>query len=250
MPFRRLGEPFRGLGKNLGAPVGGGIPYFQRVINYAPIRYWPLWDLSGLSATELIVGDNGTYSAGVTLGANGIGDGKTGIATDADNVNLYSAALNASFNPALFSIMIWTQITNPGVWIDATNRWMFQLRADVNNRLYFYKTTTNNQVRFDYIAGGTNKNVVYSTSGPLTYLSLLATVSKVADEMKFFVNGAQVGVTQTGLGNWVGALTSTVCTLAASNTSSASPNIGNLAHAVLWNKIVTPAEVASLGNPF
>lgn len=72
--------------------------YSPKVLATSPKRYWPLWDLSGTAATELIAGDNGTYN-GVTLNQPGIGDGRRSAFFDSvDYCTIYSAALSTNPN--------------------------------------------------------------------------------------------------------------------------------------------------------
>ncbi len=76
------------------------IPYTQKNINLfnsAILAYWDKNDKSGVTAVDIVNGRNGTYrnSAGVlngvTLGATGIGDGKTAVTYDgtAGYCNIY-----------------------------------------------------------------------------------------------------------------------------------------------------------------
>jgi lysophospholipase L1-like esterase len=240
----------------LGMFGGGVTPYYQRVMATTPIAYWALDDLTGVAAVDRMALGNGTYKntagtlSGVTLGQTGIGDGLTSAAFTGSYCNIYSAALNTAFTPAECSMMTWIQVTEAGVWSDTTNRHALTIRADVSNRLVLLKTTTNNTLQALYVAGGTSKNVAYTPDAPLTWLCLATTVSVSGDVLRFFVNGAEVGTAATGLGTWTGVLASTANTIAAANTSSASPWTGNLAHAAVWSRVLTPAEVASISSPF
>jgi hypothetical protein len=66
--------------------------------------------------------------------------------------------------------------------------------------------------------------------------------------MRAYINGAQVGTTQTSLGTWSGALDSAQTCIGAANTTPASVHSGWLAHPAIWNVALTPAEVAWLSQ--
>src|SRR5580765_1867960 len=87
---------------------------------------------------------NGTLS-GATWTAGAGPDG--GYAPLFDGVNdygdIYSAGLNADFNGQLLTLAMWFKVSAVGVWTDAANRVLLNLRVDVNNRLVITKTSTN-----------------------------------------------------------------------------------------------------------
>lgn len=75
------------------------------------------------------------------------------------------------------------------------------------------------------------------------------TVSKVANEMKAYVNGVQIGATQAVAGTWAGSLASTQVCWGAENTSPGTPFTGYLAHMVTFARALTGAEVTTLATP-
>lgn len=227
--------------------------YLQRVKATTPLAYWTLGDASGTAAVDEMGLGNGTYNS-VTLAQPGIGDGKTSVLTSATSyINVYSAALAAAFNPAECTLLIWSKIA-AAQWADGASRWMIQLRTDLNNRILIAKDTAANSYRFTYVAGGTTNTLTYTTDGRETFFQIALTISKSAGasgEAKLFFNGSQVGATQTGLGTWVGALNNGRCVIASDNGAAASNSfIGNLAHAAVWSRALTPTEVASISSPF
>jgi lysophospholipase L1-like esterase len=221
-----------------------------------PLAYWTLGDASGTAAVdEMALGNGALGAAGAapTLGAEGIGDGRTAMSFDGgDYVNIYSAALAAALTPAECSIMIWAKVSGVGIWSDAAIRYLFELRVDANNRIVIVRTVTANQIQGLYAAGGTTKTINFTTDARTTWFPLAVTVSKSADEVKFFFGGAQVGTTQTGISaaTWAGVLNSTRCNLGVDTQAPGSPWSGSLAHAAVWNRALTPAEVAALASPF
>lgn len=230
---------------------GGANPlaYTNKVIALSPIAYWPMAESSGTTVLDASGnGRNGTYTA-VTLGRPGIGDGRTAAGFDGSTsfANIYSASLDGAFNNAEGTMMVWFRFLSAGVWTDATARQFFQLRADANNLAVIRRTTTNNQLQDQYVAGATAKNVsIVSLGGSLAWNHMAVTWSKSADQVIAYVNGAQSGATQTGLGVWAGALSATACLIGAATVTPGNPMIGNLAHAAVWSSALSAAQIATL----
>lgn len=226
--------------------------YTSKVVALAPIGYWPLAEAIGSTVVvdESGNGRNGVYKAAgePILAQTGIGDGRTSALFDGSNdfANVYTAGLSGAFNSAEGTIAIWFKVSAAGVWTDATARRSMFLQVDVNNRIRFEKTTTNNQLAGVYIAGGTTSTVLFTTAGPAGWTHLALTWSKSADQMKFFVNGTQQGATQSGLGVWAGALSASGVTLGAATTAATQPTAGYLAHAAVWASVLTPTQIATL----
>ena len=167
-----------------------------------------------------------------------------------DFVNVYSAALAAALDGAKGWLLEWVRITDAGVWADAAVRTAGRLVVDASNLVLFAKTATANQIVIRYIAGGTTKQVLDTSLAATTNWFLLGlTWDKAADEMKAYINGAQVGVTQTGLGTWAGSLNATNCALGADNTAGANGHKGLLAHAAVGaGSALTSAQVLAVYN--
>lgn len=224
--------------------------YTNKVKALAPLAYWPLAELSGATAIdESGNGRNGVYS-GVTLGAAGIGDGRTAAAFDGNvsYCNVYGAGLAAAFSGAEGTIAAWFQVANAGVWTDGATHYCAQLQADANNLLYIRKQTTNNQLAFVYAAGGTSKTVTVAAGGPTGWFHVALTWSKSADQMRAYINGTQASTTQIGLGTWAGALSSTKTVLGNSTTSATQAWSGPMSHAALWNSALNAVQITSLAT--
>lgn len=242
-----------GGGGGGGAPQGvSGSTYSEKVNGIAPanlIGWWKMAEPSGSVSTDSSSqANNGAYTA-VTLGQTGIGDGLTAASFDGSTSfnNIYSAALNTDFNGQLFTVAGWAKVSAAGVWTDATARTLLRLRVDANNDLNIARTTTDDTLRAIYVAGGTSKNVS-TTLSPTAWFHWAVTVSLAGDVLKFYINGAQVGSTQTGLGTWAGALTSTVCVIGAVSTVPGSVWSGLSAHVLLYNTVLSDAQVLALAT--
>lgn len=218
----------------------------QSLFGSSIVSYLPLSEGAGSGAADVGGrGLNGAYTA-VTLGQMGIGDGRTAGGFDGSTsyVNWYSAGLAAAFNGQLGSMLIWGRVSDAGVWTDATSRVLMQFRVDGNNIVLLQRTATNNQLRAQYIAGGTAKTINFTVS-PTEYFAFGCSWSLAGDAFAVYYNGAQQGATQTGLGTWAGALSATNCMIGAGSTTPASPWSGFAAHGVLLNRVATPAEFAA-----
>jgi hypothetical protein len=227
------------------------VQYMQRVLATDPMAYWMLDEKQGNVAHDVSRNEfHGTYT-GVTLGQPGVGDGRTCPFFDGANdfVNIFSAGLAAAFNGAEGSLMIWAKVFNIGIWTDSTVRIAATLTADVvNNYLSLGRYATNNRLLSRYKAGGTYKD---RSAGPFTDLGfMLLTMtwsdSNNADELKFYFNGSQAGVTQIGLGAWAGGLNATDCVIGAINTAPVNVWHGWLAHSAYWNRVLAAAQIADL----
>lgn len=245
----RLGQRRRGVRLLPNGPGGGSQTYAEKVLalfGSSIVSYLPLWELSGSVANDISGnGRNGAYTA-VTLGQPGIGDGRTAASFNGSTsyANWYSAGLAAAFNAAALTVMVWFKVSGAAIWTDGATHKIIHLSADGNNDLALAKNSTNNNLRSFFIGAGTTDIVDYTgVGGALGWNHYAMTVSNAADQLKAYVNGAQVGSTQTGIGTWSGALSNTLTTIGALNTTPQEQWSGSLAHAVLLNRAATSAEM-------
>lgn len=215
------------------------------------IGYWPLAEAAGatVAVDESGNGRNGAYKASgePIAGQTGIGDGRTSDLFDGSNdfIDLYSASLAAAFNNGELTVAIWFKEAT-GALTDGTTDRAVVLQADASNRVTLGKSNVNNQCNGSYIAGGTTKSLNVTVSDTNWHF-LALTVSKSADQVKVYLDGAQIGATATGLGVWAGALASaTTCLGSASSTAPGNVHNGNLAHAMLWTTPLSAAQIAAL----
>lgn len=240
-----------------GAPSGSQSPsaptYLQVVEGTAAanrVGIWPLSESSGTNAADISGnGFNGTYNANVTLNAITFPDGSPAPLFDAttDLVALPSASLDAPFDGAAGTLAIWLKVRAAGVWTDGVSRIGLSFGADANNRIYFNKPTVNNRFDMFYAAGGTIEQSANTSFSPTRWIHALVTWDKAADEVKFYLDGAQVGATFTGLGVFAGALANGF-TAIGNFTQSGGAFFwdGYAKYAAAWNRALTAAEVAAL----
>jgi hypothetical protein len=229
------------------------VQYYQRVMAPDPFTYWMLDEKSGPVAYDLVSGrvagaQNGTH-VNVTLWEPGIGDERTSCAYNAkagSYTNVHSAALAGRFNGSEGTAMIWARVSAAGVWTDGAFRYLFNLQADANNQVFIAKGIANNTMNWQYKAGGVTKQVQNAAMNQTAFINVALTWDKVADEVRAFLNGVQTGATLNGLGVWAGAPGVTTTCIGSASTAPATVWDGWLAHCALWNRCLTPAQVARL----
>ena len=214
------------------------------------LAFWPLEETSGTTVNDTSGNAyNGSYS-GPTVNATTFLDGNPAPSFDGinDYANVYSAGFASAFNKNEGTVSIWVKMSGAGVWTDGTNRGITHFGADTSNRVRMFRTTTNNQLQFTYTGAGTVKTVSdTSLAGVTSWFLLTETWSKSADQLKAYINGSQVGTTQTGLTTWTGALSNTLTVLGANNTS-ANFFSGYLAKAAVWKTPLSAAEISALAT--
>lgn len=225
--------------------------YYEKNLAVRPsqcLAYWRMAETSGTTANDArgVTSAAGTYLAGVdhVAGANNQGgyaaywDG-----AGSESLNVYTPLLSV-FDGAEGTVFIRARVGAASTWTDATNRYIYYLRADSNNYVRIYKTTNANTISFEYKAGATSE----TTSGTVTTLDwfdLALTWSKTADTVRFFVDGVAIG-TSTALGTWAGSLAATTAVIGASSSAGAAGWHGYLADAMVFNKALLPSEIAEL----
>ena len=227
-------------------PLTNGVTYTAKIQALGPIGYWPLAEASGsVALDESGNGRNGAYT-GVTLGAAGIGDGRTAATFDGATsfCNVYSASLAAAFNGQEGSFTAWCKVSAAGVWTDGVARRVVLFLVDASNRVGLNKAVANNEVDWLYVAGGTSKTAGITPFSPTGYFHLGLTWSKAADQVIFYVNGAQQGPTVTGLGTFAGALSNTQTVIGSLSTTAAQVWSGQIAHVAVWARPLSAAEMA------
>ena len=229
------------------------VQYMQRVLATDPIGYWMQDEKQGLVSYDMVTARsdgarNGAYT-GPTLGQPGIGDGRTSAFYDAANDfdNIYSASLNAAFNGASATVMSWIRPT-AAAWTDGVQRYSMHLFVDNNNRYIMTKEAANNTLSWQIISGGVFRGpTALVLPGTTRWLSTGMTVDEAADELIPYLDGVQATVTINGLGVWAGNLDPLRVLLGASNQAPVSPWDGGLAHGIIWGRVLSPAEMLSVG---
>jgi hypothetical protein len=150
----------------------------------------------------------GQPANGVTLGSASGGHLTNAYTFDGTNdyVNILNSDLNSAFNPDEGTIVTWAKVTNAGVWTDGTVRYLIRFAVNGTNTVEMYKNSSNNVFVFSYYATTVNSGVTNTSFNPTGWQMYVLTWSKTSDQVKAYINGTQVGSTQTGLGTFTGNL--------------------------------------------
>ena len=233
-----------------------GGTYNKRVLKTWPIAYWPLNEGGGTNAACLVnPAQNGT-AVGVTWANDNTGPfGTPAPYFDGANdyVNIYSAAFDAAFSGATGSALIWCKVANVGVWTDTASRKALILYSDADNNYWLEKNSVNNRARWGGAAGAGAALILKNAVSTTGWVCLAVTWSDGAnaDQFKAFWNGTQEGATSAALNNWggVGLDNGTTNIGCLSNAVPSQPWHGWLAHAAVWDRALTQAEITALANP-
>ncbi len=221
--------------------------YTRLVQSLAPIAYWPMTENNGTVAYDASGnGRNGVYTA-VTLGQPGAGDGRTSalfVPASSSRNNVYSTSLANAFPGAEGTMTCFAQCVN---WTDGTQRYMIYIQADSNNKVYLSRGNTNNQIRGNYVAGGTNISfgAVPAVFNPVGFFAVGITYSKANDAAYFYVNGQRTTFTGS-LGTFAGTPTSTVTCVGAQTSSGGAAFNGSIEHAAIFASPLASPDMALL----
>lgn len=231
------------------ALLAGRATYMDKVKGYSPTAYWPMNELAGTVCKDRSGnGFDGTYT-GVTLGQPGIGDGHKCPLFDGvnDYVNIYSAGLNAAFDGAEGTFMIWGLVND---WTDDTVRLMMRLYDDADNSYDLKKNNGPagaNAIRAYAEAGAAGDGDNDSTlTGSTVFNQYVLTWSDLANQAEWFQNGVSAGTIALA-NSWDGAgLDNTRTLIGANITTPGGVWDGRLAHCALWAGTVL--SVAQIGD--
>lgn len=214
-----------------------------RLYSAGLVAYWPLWDALGTTQAR----DYGPLAGrapvlgAVTFDSAGIGDGMTSLYVNVagEYVNIYSAALAGAFNPDEGSMMIWGNADN---WTAVLNQFMLSLGTSAGGyHLSLYEVFGSSV--FQRTAPGSGTSVIWG--GPLAagQHQFVGTWSVAANRCELYIDGVFRNFTIAGA-SWAGALINAGRIGQKFNT--ADRIVGKLAHAAIWNRVLTPIEVAQL----
>jgi hypothetical protein len=218
--------------------------YADRVLALTPIAYY---ELNGDATDSSGNGYDGA-ATGATFGADGIGDDNTAATFDGTGDVIDISAIIGAFDPDLGSIVVWGKTS---AWADATARTLVSIAADGADSVSIGKTATTNQLQFLYRANSETENIAAVSStllaGSTAYFCAALTWDVSGDALKAYINGTQVGTTQTGLDAFDQSLDPTLCAIGARTTAGASSWSGSIAHVAIFDRALTGAEILSLG---
>ncbi|NIN36644.1 MAG: hypothetical protein GTO60_16735 [Gammaproteobacteria bacterium] len=160
-----------------------------------------------------------------------------------DYIDIYSTALNSFINWNEGYIAIALRAANAGVWTDNLNRDFLRFQVDNSNRIVMRKDTAN-RISLQYIGAGTIKAVTedVSTTVGIKEFLIHMTWDSTAGTLATYLNGVQLGTTQTGLVAASGALDANFCVIGAANNTPIQPWYGDIAGVVLSRRKLEASE--------
>jgi hypothetical protein len=216
----------------------------------AIVEAWDLNELSGATVYGKVHGINAVQTA-CTLNQPGPTNKTKSILFDGSTsyINIYSTELNAAFTGGEFSIITFAKAA-PGAWVDGALRFLFHIYAGPSNYSWLGKNSVSNIMTAVLSAGGTVKQLDATAFSPSEWFAAAVTVTKTGDRFRLFAQGAQVGVTATGLGTWSGNLQAGYNLIGAQHITPLSLWSGYESTMILFRRELTPAEVAAISGPF
>jgi hypothetical protein len=241
----------KGLGYEPASLTGGigSSLYWQKVAGMEPVAYWQLGDTGGTVAQCLVnAAQNGSYT-GVTLdNARGPDLSPVGLWDGInDFCDIYSTALNSAWDGDELTVALWVKVYDVAFWTNDWYKFIF-LYADNNNFVSISTSANDGRAYIERKAGGAGKATEVDMSSSLAWFHAGITASVIADEQKAYIDGVQQGATLNGLGNWAGNLSATATVLGADNTSASKPYNGWLAHAVVFDRVLTGPQILDLAT--
>lgn len=234
----------------MGAGPLAALAYRDKVLGYGPIAYWMLAEAAGAVAIDEVNSplQDGTH-VGVTLGQPGIGDGETCPLYDGVNdlTNIYSATFAGAFDGEEGTLAGWLRVSGAGAWTDGIQRDAAHMRRDFQNRIDIYKAAANNRLRLRYEANNVQRQITHIISS-IDWIHAAITWSLLADEVKAYVAGAQVGLTLNGLGVWIPPLAVNGVVIGSESVPVARPWGGWLAHCAVWDTPLGAPAIADLAT--
>lgn len=212
--------------------------------NAAAGEYTEWEDLSIRKANPLnvpIIGAEVAQPADGNLGYADLFDGSN------DYIPIHSAELNSLFNPKQGTLVAFVRIPDADVWIDGQFRRIVYLQADTNNRIFIDKMDVDNRIRFQYTSGGVSRTVNFLgiATTDWTMLTITWDADPLVDEIRAYVNAAQLGTTLGGLGTWEGNL-DPAATFIGADAAANNPWKGLIGYVGLANRALTPVEISEM----
>ncbi len=217
-----------------------GLSYSRRVLNTAPIMYYPLNELSGVVAYNygtLGPTKNGVYTGTTLAQMAAPGGGLAPLFDGVDDV----ADTAMGLDPQEGSVSVYAKVLDASVWTDGLRHCIYGWYCWDDNSFSIFLQYTGNLVGYQQNLwnGNPQRAVVTST---LSWFHCVATWSALADEMLFYFNGVPVDIglpfySLAPAPEWDGY-----------HIGYGYPGFfkGFISHVAIWDRPITPSEVTSL----
>lgn len=193
------------------------------------------------------------FYSGVTLGGEGIGDGKTGVvmngATGWVQIDKNNGAVSNAFNGTTGAFMGWGKPTLASL-TDGVSRWIFKLKTGASptnpNYVDIFKDSGSNRIGWQFKNDIMTGIYVPTAWTEASWLCLGMTWS-VANGAKLYLNGVQVGEAQPIGSAWTRAFNYQIMAMGAETATSGVWD-GNIAHCALGSAELSPVAMLKLGR--
>lgn len=143
----------------------------------------------------------------------------------------------------------WLRMSAAGVWADSSARFVYDIFADSSNRIRINKNTTADQFLGVHQGGGTTRSVPGATN-TTAWFHFVLTWSTAGAAVYGYLDGVQ-SANAGAPGTFAGSINTTSMCIGSFITGSAATLRwdGNIKYMGLWNRALTPGEIANLYVP-
>lgn len=206
--------------------------YIDTVLGDGAIAFWPLQEISGTIAAELVAGLNGTYSGGYTLNQAGpAGIGGKSVAFNGTSGKVVTAA-STIISGAAFSAEVWIKCSayNGGIVFDHNGVQTFEIQAGGSTQI---------------ILNFSGAAKLLSTAGRSTTAFYHTVFTSDNSGTKCYING---GLDTSNTTSWHGGTSANAVFSIAARSGTNTYFSGSLAAAAVYNTALSPAQVLNHYN--
>jgi hypothetical protein len=219
-----------------------GISYQARVLATGPLVYFPLNEKNGVVAVNhgsLGIDANGTYSGASLANAPGPKGGVCPYFDGSnDSVNILSAPLVTNFNRIKGTMAIWVKAETTAYWTDGRTSYFFRTRYLNDAELISIWKLPLYQCRSNYVATVNGDSEDFNFNPNTTnWVFLVHTWDTVVHEWIPYKNGVALCAAKSLTATVYGTLSQAIV---------GDVHLGWVAHAALWDKVLTPTEISDL----
>lgn len=217
------------------------------------IQYLQLTETSGATAADSSGNScTGAYKAGVILNDAAGPGASMGNAPKFDGgatsyIDPVTAALTALFTAAEGSLAIWAKVLSSAEWTDGVSRFAFSYVRNGNNRVDFGKSNAANTVFAQWAGNGAFTIPTHASFSPTAWFHVAVTWKVSVPRLRLYINGTQSGA-DASITAWT--LSSLVSAAIGARFDAANLFKGWLAHAAVFSRELTQAEITTLATAF
>jgi len=223
------------------------LPTYAEILRdtYGASEVYPLTNIpSGTTIHAFVSGaHDGTLSGWTLQNTAGPVTGTLAPTLDGTTANSDIGSLALIWNGGMGGMFIFGKVSNVADWSDGVSRFLVSYKVDNSNYFQLSKHGTLGLEAWFSIGGITKVLRSAQTTTDWFSLGLTWKDSANGNEGKMYVNGAQVGATQTGFGAWAG--TPTILRLGIASANSSVWKGGLAYNTVKFGSIWSPTEMAN-----